>query len=47
MLAGQTGFLGVGTHCVFTHMHQACLGPWGLPGGARPVSRAGMAPACL
>ena len=28
MLAGQTGFLGAGTHCVFTHMRRACLGPW-------------------
>ena len=28
MLAGQTGFLGAETHCVFTHMRRACLGPW-------------------
>lgn len=32
---------------MFTQMRRACLWPWGLPGGARPESRAGMAPACL
>lgn len=47
MVAGQTGFLGVRTRCMFTLMHRACLGPRGLPGGARPDSRAGMAPDCL